>query len=142
MRKSIMSLYILGSATITMLAIPAVSQDKSPELNPKQQALLDKALSGRSAGSATNCINRIDQKKMTVISDDILIFQSSRNSETIYVNKPGGGCSRVKKNSLVYQRPGTPLCRGDIAQVVDFLSGTSVASCAFSEFTPYTRIDK
>jgi len=121
-----------------LLAAPAMSEEKIT-LTEKQQAMLDKRLEGRTAGKAKSCISGNDQRNMTVISDDILLFSSSRNAKTIYVNKPYGGCRNADRNILVYRRSTAALCRGDIIQLVDNASGMTVGSCAFGEFVPYTR---
>jgi hypothetical protein len=42
-------------------------------------------------------------------------------------------------NALVTRTTETRLCRGDIAQVVDVASRTTLGSCSFGDFTPYTR---
>lgn len=121
-----------------LLAAPAMSEEKIT-LTEKQQAMLDKRLEGRTAGEGKSCISGNDQRNMTVISDDILLFSSSRNAKTIYVNKPYGGCRNADRNILVYRRSTAALCRGDIIQLVDNTSGMTVGSCAFGEFVPYTR---
>ena len=121
-----------------LLAAPAMSEEKIT-LTEKQQAMLDKRLEGRTAGKAKSCISGNDQRNMTVISDDILIFSSSRNAKTIYVNKPYGGCHNADRNILVYKRSTSALCRGEIINLVDNASGMTVGSCAFGDFIPYTR---
>lgn len=121
-----------------LLAAPAMSEKKI-ELTEKQQARLDQRLEGRTAGEARSCINRNDQRRMTVISDDILIFSASRNARTIYVNKPPGGCPDADRNILSYRRSTSSLCRGEIVNLIDNASGISMGSCAFGDFVPYTR---
>ncbi|WP_417592616.1 hypothetical protein [Parasphingorhabdus sp.] len=121
-----------------LLAAPAMSEEKIT-LTEKQQAMLDKRLEGRTAGEPKSCISSNDQRNMTVISDDLLLFSSSRNAKTIYVNKPYGGCRNADRNILVYRRSTAALCRGDIIQLVDNASGMTVGSCAFGEFVPYTK---
>ena len=121
-----------------LLAAPAMSEEKI-ELTEKQQIMLDKRLEGRTAGEAKSCISGNDQRNMTVISDDILLFSSSRNAKTIYVNKPYGGCHNADRNILVYRRSSAALCRGEIVQLVDNLSGMTMGSCAFGDFVPYTK---
>ncbi|WP_339694246.1 hypothetical protein [uncultured Parasphingorhabdus sp.] len=121
-----------------LLAAPAMSEEK-PQLTEKQQKMLDKRLEGRTAGEPKSCISGNDQRNMTVISDDILLFSSSRNARTIYVNKPYGGCHRADRNILVYRRSTSSLCRGEIIQLVDNASGMTMGSCAFGDFVPYTK---
>ncbi|AMO72486.1 hypothetical protein [Sphingorhabdus sp. M41] len=121
-----------------LLAAPAISGEQI-ELTEKQQAELDKRLEGRTAGEAQSCINRNDQREMTVISDDILIFASRRNAKTIYVNKPLGGCRNADRSILSYSRPTSTLCRGDAVQLIDNTTKMSTGSCAFGDFVPYTK---
>jgi hypothetical protein len=121
-----------------LLAAPAVSGEKIV-LTDKQQEKLDMRLDGRTAGEPRTCINHSDQRNMTVVSDDILIFGSSRNARTIYVNKPYGGCRNADRNILSYSRPTSSLCRGEIVQLIDNTSGMAMGSCAFGEFVPYTK---
>ncbi len=109
-------------------------------LSEKEQKILDKALAGRAAGPAKNCINRAQQRNLTYINDNILIF-GSRNAKTIYVNKPAGGCPNAQRYALSYSRPGTALCKGDIAQIVDVTVGSTLGSCSFSKFVPYTKTE-
>jgi hypothetical protein len=130
---------LLFSIPIAMLlAAPAVSGEKI-ELTDKQQVKLDKSLDGRTAGEPRSCINHNDQRDMTVISDDILIFGSSRNARTVYVNKPYGGCRNADISILSYSRPTSSLCRGEPITLIDNTTGMSMGSCAFGEFVPYTK---
>jgi hypothetical protein len=121
-----------------LLAAPAVSAEKA-QLTEEQQAKLDKRLEGRTAGEPQSCINHNDQRNMTVISDDILIFSSSRNARTIYVNKPYGGCHNADRNILSYRRATSSLCKGEIIQLIDNGSQMTMGSCAFGDFVPYTK---
>lgn len=130
---------LLFAISMAMLfSAPAVSGEKI-ELTEKQQAKLDQRLAGRTAGEPQSCINRNDQRNMTVISDDILIFDSGRNAKTIYVNKPYGGCQNADSSILSYSKPTSSLCRGEIVQLIDHSTRMSMGSCAFGEFVPYTK---
>ena len=121
-----------------LFAAPAISGE-TIELTEKQQTELDMRLAGRTAGEPQSCINRNDQRNMTVISDDILIFSSSRNAKTIYVNKPPGGCPRADRNILSYRRTSSSLCQGEIIQLIDNASGATMGSCSFGDFVAYTK---
>ena len=124
-----------------MLAAPAVNSGTSEiKLSEKEQAKFDKIVAGRTAGKPVSCITRNDQKNMTVVGDKYLIYSSSRNSKTIYVNEPYGGGRNVDRNTLVTRRPSAQLCRGEIAQVKDITSGAFIDSCTFGSFVPYTKI--
>lgn len=119
--------------------VPKSENAENSNLTEKEQAKLDKELEGRVAGPARSCIQLRDQRNFKAISDDVLIFSSSKNAKTIYVNKPRNGCHGAKRHSLTYQRPDTALCNGNIASVVDFQANITVSSCAFSKFVPYTK---
>jgi hypothetical protein len=129
---------LLAIPAAMLLAAPAVSGE-APVLTEKQQVKLDKRLAGRTAGEPQSCINANDQRNMTVISDDILIFSSSRNAKTIYVNKPYGGCRNAEGSILSYKRSTASLCKGEIIQLIDSSSRIAMGSCAFGEFVPYTK---
>ena len=129
---------LLGIPMAMLLAAPAVSGERTG-LTEKEQAKLDSRLEGRTAGEARSCINRNDQRNMTVISDEILIFSSSRNAKTIYVNKPFLGCRNAERSILSYSRPTSALCQGEAITLTDSASQMPMGSCAFGEFVPYTK---
>ncbi|MEH6758479.1 MAG: hypothetical protein V7676_13355 [Parasphingorhabdus sp.] len=125
-----------------MLAAPAAhSGTTEVKLSEKEQAKFDKIVAGRTAGKPVSCINRNDQRNMTVVGDKYLIYSSSGNSKTIYVNEPYGGCRNVDRNTLVTRKSSSQLCRGEIAQVKDLTNNMFVDSCSFSNFVPYTKIE-
>jgi len=121
-----------------LLAAPAVGGEQI-QLTEEQQAKLDKRLEGRTAGEPQSCINLNDQRDMTVISDDVLIFGSRRNARTIYVNNPPGGCRNADRNILSYSRSTSALCQGEAITLIDNTTRMSMGSCAFGAFVPYTK---
>lgn len=129
----------ITAASLAFYSVNAQDSEDEIVLTEKQQSKFDKALAGRTAGPAQNCISRSEQRHFTAISDDIFIFKASRNNEVVYVNQPKNGCRGAQRNALVYQRPNTILCSGDIVRVEDLLSNTPVSSCAFGKFIPYTK---
>lgn len=129
----------ISVASIAFYGVNAQNTENgNSDLTEKEQKVLDKALAGRTQGPATSCINRTQQRRLTYVNDDILIF-GRKNAKTIFVNKPAGGCHGAKRHALVYSRPSTSLCHGDIARVEDLISRTTVSSCAFGKFIPYTK---
>ena len=107
-----------------ILAAPAANSGTTElQLTEEQQSRLDQRLANRSAGDPVSCIGHLDQKHMSVISDGVIIFGRSRNSKTIYVNKPYLGCRGAERNTLVTQRPVTRLCSGEIATIQDVSIG-------------------
>lgn len=129
----------ISVASIAFYGVNAQNTDnEKSDLTEKEQKVLDKALAGRTEGPAKNCISRTQQRKLTYVNDGILIF-GSKNSKTIFVNKPVNGCPGADRFALSYSRPSTSLCSGDIAQVVDLVAGSTLSSCAFGKFIPYTK---
>ncbi len=58
----------------------------------------------------------------------------------LWVNHPPAGCPDVTGGrALQIQTTVTQLCRGDIAQVFDPLTGISYGGCGLGDFTPYER---
>ncbi|QJB68894.1 hypothetical protein [Parasphingorhabdus halotolerans] len=138
MRSSIK--YIVALPMFLGLAAPAaMSESEQIELTERQQTKLDARLAGRTPGKPVSCITRWDQKHMTVISDDIILFGQRRNSQTIYVNKPYLGCNSADKHSLVTRSYSNGLCKGDMVVVTDLQTQADVGSCVWSEFVPYTK---
>ena len=63
-------------------------------------------------------------------------------SSRIWVNRPAGACDRLGQGrALVTRTPSTQLCRGDIARVVDPITGMEFGGCSLGEFEPYRRTD-
>ncbi len=125
-----------------MLAAPAANSGTSEiKLSEKNQTKFDKIVAGRTAGKPVSCISRIDQDNLRVVGDKYLVYSRSRNAKTVYVNEPHGGCRDVDRNTLVTRKFSGNLCRGEIAQVKDLVTGTFVDSCSFSSFVPYTKTE-
>lgn len=140
--KKYFAAMIITPVAIASAMLGANANDEAGiELSAKEQAVYDKALDGRIAGTPQNCISRTQQKKLTFVNDDIFIF-GSRNAKTIYVNMPAGGCAGAQNYTLKYARPSTSLCSGDTAEVLDLVVGSSIGGCAFGKFIPYTKTDK
>jgi len=140
MRQSIKILVVLPLAL--GLAAPATSEKADDiQLTDRQQKKLDARLAGRTPGKPVSCISRFDRKSMTVISDDVILFGKSRNSKTIYVNKPYLGCNGAEDNTLVMRSFSGQICKGEIVRVQDLVSRSFRGSCSWSQFVPYTKTD-
>jgi len=130
------ALLALGGAMLAGLGAAAPEQINH---SPKAQKALAKALKGRSAGRAVDCIYDFPSKQMQVIDESTILFHDRR---TVYLQNPRGGCPgiSVPGYTLVTRQPGVnQLCSGDIANLVDLRSGTRAGSCVFNTFVPYTK---
>lgn len=116
-----------------------------PAPNPAQiaqsQEKFAKLTAGKVAGAPLACLPSYRSNDMIVIDDDTIAFRSGPGR--VYINHmQGGGCLNIDggRNALVTRTPGPNLCRGDIAQIVDFGARIPVGSCVFGDFVPYSRV--
>ncbi|HMJ92654.1 MAG TPA: hypothetical protein VK472_01000 [Allosphingosinicella sp.] len=133
---------ILAIAAIGLLAGgTALASERGSERNARvdTQAKLDKALRGyEQAGPAMSCVNHRDLGGNKSVGDAILF---SGHSGRLFVNRPAGGCTNMNfGRTLVTRTSSARLCRGDIATVVDPVSGFSYGGCGLGDFVPYKRV--
>lgn len=133
---------ILAIAALGLLAgSAALASERGSERSARMdtQAKLDKALRNyEQAGPAVSCVNQRDLGGNKSIGDAIL-FSGARGRA--YVNRPAGGCPSMNfGGTLVTRTSSSQLCRGDIARVVDPVSGFSYGGCGLGEFVPYKRV--
>jgi hypothetical protein len=128
---SLAAIGLLGSAVIA--ASPA-----QEERAAKEAAALEKAIAGKVAGKPQSCISLSRARSSQILGESAIIYRVSSND--IYVNKPVGGCSGLRKDkTLITRTPSDRLCSGDIARVVDLSLGFEGAACILGDFTPYTK---
>jgi hypothetical protein len=127
--------------TLALAATALASCTTAPEpvtRRADKQAEFAQLLAGKVAQRPLTCLPHYKSSDMRVIDDNTIAFRDG--SRRTYVAHMNGGCSNLGSGSyaLVTQQFGSPdLCRGDIARVVDTLSGMTVGSCSFGDFTPY-----
>ena len=138
MKLRIPALALVGAA----VAVAAFSASQAEVArSPKAEQKLARALAGRTAGPAVNCISNFrGQSRMQVVNDDTILF---RDGGTVYVQRPNSACSGIEdgKYSLVTRKYGTQqICSGDINQLVDVGTGFHAGSCTFGPFVPYRKV--
>jgi hypothetical protein len=117
----------------------AQTPQQTAALNAKAQTRLAQLTAGKVPGKPETCLPSYRQNDMIVIDDYTIAFRDG--TDRVWINKPKGGCNLLSAGpyALVTRSfGGMGLCSGDIAQVVDTLSRTTVGSCVMSEFVPYT----
>lgn len=121
-----------------LMSASAIAPAKSEVYDARAAGKLAKALAGRAPGAPVSCIGNGRGSKMQVIDDNTILF---REGGTVYVQKPSGGCHGIGNGySLVTRLHGSNrLCRGQIGEVVDQVSGFSYSSCVFGDFIPYRK---
>ena len=103
------------------------------------QAQLSRALAGYEPdGPPVSCV-QMRQLGGNKSAGDAIIFSENVGSR-IWVNRPAGGCPDLNfGRALVTRTTQTQLCRGDIATVLDPVSGSTYGGCGLGDFQPYRR---
>jgi hypothetical protein len=125
--------------TISLLSLVAGCTPTEPvEMSAGEQSELSTALRGRTAGATVSCVNQRDLGSNRSVGEGVILFNGPR--DMLYVNRPPAGCPELTSSrALVTRTVGDRLCRGDIATVIDPVSGTQYGGCALGDFTPYKR---
>lgn len=131
---------ILSLTAAAILGGCAVAPAPAPvALDAKQQSRMAMLVGGKVAGTPRSCLPNWRTHDMTAIDDMTLVFRESPGR--VWVQKPQNPCNLVSVGpyALVTRTPTGQLCRGDIAQVIDTMSGANVGSCVMGDFVPYVR---
>ena len=97
---------------------------------------LGRALAGKVALAPVACLPSLRAGDMTVIDDGTILF---RHGRTVYRNDlDGGRCTGLGGGNALLTRQHGQLCRGEIAEVVNLNTGTTIGSCVLGDFVPYT----
>lgn len=99
---------------------------------------LAKLLEGRAPGQPRDCINALPGQRMQTIDGVAYVYG---RGETIYVQRTRHPDQIRDSDTLVSLRPmATQLCRLDVAQTIDPVTGQFTGSVFFEDFVPYTRV--
>ncbi len=141
MARFILPLATGGLAALFCLSACAQSAGtaEAAPLTPRQLALLEDSLGGKTAGAPVSCITNASSPTTIRVSDDILLYRVSGN--LVYKNELRGRCPGLARDDdvIVSEVRGSGPCRGDIIRLVDRTSGINGPSCVLGEFTPYRR---
>ena len=127
---------INGTALVLTSSVAVAGKDS---YDARAAQKLGKALAGRAAGQPVGCIGNMRGSDMQVIDDYTILF---KEGGTVYVQKPRGGCQGLGSSNytLVTRIAGSNrLCRGQIGEIVDRVSGFTYGSCVFDDFVPYRK---
>lgn len=133
------SLIFVPLASLALCGTVSASSSRYAEAQAKEDARLETALAGKTAGKPQSCIylrethgtESFDNK------DGTLLFKVSK--KLVYRTDTKGACRRIGRGDALITRSfnGGQLCRGDIAHSADLLSGFHSGSCAMGDFVPY-----
>jgi hypothetical protein len=122
---------LLGGAVL-LAAVPASAV---PRLS--SEAKLARALEGRVAGEAVNCINLQRATSSQVIEKEAIVY---RAGGTLYVNRPRAGADSLGGWDVLLTRTfSSQLCSGDVVELVDPSTGHMNGLVFLGEFVPYKR---
>ena len=86
-------------------------------------------------GPAQNCVPVSIGEDLTVIRDGTL---GVRSGKTLWINDTGDACRSIRMmNTLIVERHGSQLCRGDHVRSVEFSGGIPGPVCILGNFVPY-----
>jgi hypothetical protein len=121
---------------IALAAASACSSAPPVGRTAEAQAHLNRMLAGRVPGRPVSCLPSYGRNDMITIDQNTILF---RSGGTVYRNEMRGGCANYRDHyTLVTRTTGIGPCSGDIAEIADLSTGTTVGSCVFGDFVPYT----
>jgi hypothetical protein len=131
----VISILLVGAVLASCAAAPP-----QPTRTAEAQRQFQLALQGKVAQPPINCLPSYKSGDMKTIDPNTILFRDG--TSRAYVAHMQGGCTGLGAGHyalVTRQFGGMGLCRGDIAQVVDTMTGIPVGSCVFGDFTPYVR---
>ena len=127
---------------LTLVALTAGCMAEPPpeRYSARTESRLAAELAGRTAGPPRSCVPSRDLAGNRSAGEGAFIF-STRSRNLLYVNRPPAGCPELRPGTALRTRTtGTQLCRGDIVDVFDPLTGFSSGACSLGDFEPYRRV--
>lgn len=101
-------------------------------------AAKDDPLAGRAPGAPARCIDPIRVTGPEITRAGTIIYRGS--AKRLWVSTPIGTCPALRPYStLVIDRFGVDLCRGDRFRVLDPPSRIASATCRFGPFVPWVK---
>ncbi|HEX8643832.1 MAG TPA: hypothetical protein VF702_07955 [Allosphingosinicella sp.] len=130
-----MRIPLLAAAALLASAAPTAAAERiSPE------ARLDRAVQGRVAGEAVNCIDTRRFTSARIIDRTAIVYEAPGG--TLWVNRPRGGARSLDDwDVLVTRQFSGSLCRGDIVRLFDPSTMTQTGTIFLGDFVPYRRAD-
>lgn len=131
----VISIIMAGAVLASCTAMPP-----QPTRTAQAQREFQMALTGKVAQPPISCLPTYKSGDMRTIDENTILFRDG--TSRAYVAHMQGGCNGLNGGHyalVTKQFGGMGLCRGDIAQVVDTMTGMPVGSCVFGDFTPYVR---
>ena len=133
---------ILTLALLPLSACTTSNLDAPPQFSAREEKELARLLENKVPGEPVTCISSFKSSDLRALGDNTLVYRASK--DLVYRNTLQGGCSGLSRgDTLVMNRTSaSQYCRGDIARVVNLMSGAMTGSCALGDFIPYRTSGK
>jgi hypothetical protein len=129
--------WIALSAAVALGATAGAATQSSQMTKAEKE--LAKALEGRVAGEAKECISSSFLQGPEIIDDKTILYREV--GRTIWRNDVIGPCpSLAPMETLVVEMHGAQLCRNDRFRVLPFGGGIPSAPCRLGKFVPYKKM--
>lgn len=125
-------LFLTGMAPETKAPPVALSEEQLDKLS--------KLIKGRVPEKPVRCLFNRDTVNMMIISENILLYGSSRNAKRIYLNRTSNACQGIADNRIVSQKSSSSkLCKGDTLIMSDYVANLPKGSCRLNAFVPMVK---
>ena len=139
MRRSIPLALFLGIAGASA-AVFAAEQTDGNQRSYNSKTTLNQALAGLTPGKPVDCLPFTRTPSSDSFGQTVVYRYSSDKK---YVTNVGPGCEGLARGDIMISRTSYGrFCRGDIIQLVNPVSRFPTGSCAYGDFTPYTKAGK
>ncbi len=126
---------LLLAATAAILGAAAPVSDGTR--SARTQERLDKALAGRVAGAAVDCVDAGRIGGPDIIDSRTILY---RDMGRVWRNDLPDQCRALQPGRILVVRLwGGQLCRGDLVDIADGGSSIPMGSCRLGAFTPYEK---
>lgn len=137
--RTAVPLFLAAAAAGCSYQAPPPGPPQPSIVDQRAQAKLSQLLAGKVPGPPQSCLANYRQKEMIVVNGNTIAFRDGVNR--VWITHPQGSCEMLSSGPyalVTRQIGGLGLCAGDIGEVVDTMSGTTVGSCVMGPFVPYT----
>lgn len=140
MTKTFLSAVALAAfAMIGGVPAQADEQAAGAATMTKGEAKLAKLIEGRVAGEPKSCIRDYPVTSFRVIDGTAIVYKVGR---TVWVNYTRDPESLDDRDTLVFRRFGSQVCKTDIVTTIDPIGGYYTGNVFLSDFIPYRLPDK
>jgi hypothetical protein len=137
MRRGVEEYSMIRIVVASLLLTGCATTAGTEQSDARDQARLEKALSGLTPGEPLRCIRR-DQFNEIRTFEGTVLYVAGRGR--MWRNDVVGNCPGLRRGDIVVSRTfGSQYCDGDIVQTRTPMGGSLSGSCSLGKFTPYTR---